>query len=76
MSIPRTDVLAAKDALWRLCCAGAITADEYEACFEQLNAAHSHDRRCANGDWRPVIVTIGDKDLCGVRARKAMEGRA
>lgn len=74
--LPRTDVLAAKDTLFRQLKAGALTTDEYEFAFEQLNAAHSHDRRCANGDRRPVIVTIDGRDLCGVCARRQMGARA
>lgn len=63
--LPRTDVLAAKDELFRQLKTGALDAHEYEFAFEQLNAAHSHDQRCANGDRRPVIVVIDDKALCG-----------
>lgn len=74
--LPRTDVLAAKDTLFRQLKAGALTSDEYEYAFEQLNAAHSHDRRCANGDRRPVIITIDGRDLCGICASAAMGAQA
>lgn len=72
MSIPRTDVLAAKDTLFRQLKAGVLTPDEYEYAFGEINAAHSHDRRCVNGDHRPVIVIIDDKPLCGVCAARRM----
>lgn len=71
--LPRTDVLAAKDTLFRQLTSGALTSDEYEFAFAQLDASHSHDRRCANGDRRPVIVTVDGRDLCGVCARRHME---
>lgn len=72
--LPRTDVLAAKDTLFRQFKAGALSADEYESAFAEINASHSHDQRCANGDHRPVIVIIDDKALCGVCAIRRSGG--
>jgi hypothetical protein len=57
---------------WRI---GALSNAEYHAAFAQIDAAHSHDLWCANGDHRRAVLNIGGKLLCSVCARKEQEAR-
>lgn len=74
--LQRTDALAELDELWRQWRAGVLTNDEYKIAFAQVDAAHSHDQLCDNGDKRRADRIVGGRLLCSVCALKAHEARA
>lgn len=55
---------------------GLLSNDEYATMFRMVDAAHSHNVLCANGDHRQAQVMIASRPLCGVCALKEREARA
>ena len=81
--IERVGALAELDELFRQWRNGSLTNAEYGIAFAQIDAAHSHDLWCANGDKRRAVINIDGTLLCGVcgrqwqeRQRSANEGRS
>jgi hypothetical protein len=71
--IERTDALVELNEIFRQWRNGALSNAEYQIAFQQIDAAHSHDLRCANGDHRLAVLNVGGRLLCGVCALKARE---
>lgn len=68
--IERIDALTELDEIYRQWRAGQLSTAEYKIAFAMIDAAHSHDLRCANGDHRLAVQNSGGKLLCGVCALK------
>lgn len=74
--LERAGALAELDELSRQWRAGQLTNAEYSFAFRQVDSAHSHDLKCANGDGRLAVLNVSGKLLCGVCALKRREARA
>jgi hypothetical protein len=74
--LERSPALAELNELFRQWSRGELSTDEYRIAFRQVDEAHSHDLRCANGDGRIATLNIGGRLLCSVCGWKHHEARA
>jgi len=74
--LPRADALAELDEITEQWGRGLLTNGEYKIAFGRIDACHSHDLRCANGDGRIAVLNIRGRLLCGVCAQILSEARA
>jgi ribosomal protein L37AE/L43A len=74
--IERTGALAELDEIYRQWRAGALTNAEYHTAFAMIDAAHSHDHMCDNGDKRRADRIVRGRMLCSVCAWKDHEARS
>lgn len=71
--IERTGALLELDEIYRQWRIGALSNAEYSAAFAMIDAAHSHDLRCANGDHRLAVLNIDGRLLCSACAWRERE---